>query len=294
VQALSFGMTIPANGTLSTSNYSLIDVGSGTGPTPQTITFDPAPPATGPIGGGTGLSAIGGGSGNPVVFTVDPTSGAGVCSLSPNGQRVNYLALGTCVIDANQAGNANYSAAPQVQITIPVVKRNQTINFPAIGAKTLLQSPVTVTATASSGLVPVTFTTTTPTVCTAGGTNGATITLLALGTCTVQASQAGNGQYNPATATRNFNVTKQSQTITFAPLPNVTRAQGSVTVSATASSGLPVTFTTPQSGGICRAGGTNGATITLLGVGTCTVRALQAGNAQYNAAPNVNRTFMIS
>jgi hypothetical protein len=33
---------------------------------------------------------------------------------------VNYLAAGSCVIDANQAGNATYAAAPQVQQTIPV------------------------------------------------------------------------------------------------------------------------------------------------------------------------------
>ncbi len=48
------------------------------------------------------------------------------------------------------------------------VRVRQTISFPTIGARTMLQSPVVVSATASSGL-PVTFTTTTPDVCTAGG-----------------------------------------------------------------------------------------------------------------------------
>jgi hypothetical protein len=46
-------------------------------------------------------------------------------------------------------------------------------------------------------------------VCTSGGANGATITLVATGTCTVQASQAGNATYNPATpVSRNFTVSR--------------------------------------------------------------------------------------
>jgi hypothetical protein len=67
--------------------------------------------------------------------------------------------------------------------------------------------PFTVTATASSGLT-VTFTTTTPLVCTSSGTNGATITLLAQGTCSVLADQAGNAQFAAApTVQRDFTVT---------------------------------------------------------------------------------------
>jgi hypothetical protein len=70
-------------------------------------------------------------------------------------------------------------------------RSGQTITFAALTAKTLALSPITVSTTASSGL-PVSFSTTTPSVCTSTGTNGGTITLAATGTCTVQASQAGN------------------------------------------------------------------------------------------------------
>jgi hypothetical protein len=66
------------------------------------------------------LSATGGGSGNPVVFTA-ASGGTGACSVSgANGTTVNYLAAGSCVIDANQVGNTNYQAAPQVSRTITV------------------------------------------------------------------------------------------------------------------------------------------------------------------------------
>jgi hypothetical protein len=127
-----------------------------------------------------------------------------------DGDTVSYLAVGDCVIDAVQAGNANYLAANQVQQTIIVVARkaNQSITFAALAKETLAQSPVTVSAKASSGLT-VSFITTTPGVCTSGGTNGATITLVGTGACSVQANQAGNATYNPASAvTRSFTVTK--------------------------------------------------------------------------------------
>ncbi|HTS95940.1 MAG TPA: spherulation-specific family 4 protein [Streptosporangiaceae bacterium] len=85
----------------------------------QTITFPG--PGPGVAGQSATLAATGGGSGNPVVFSVDASSGPGVCSVSgANGSTVNYLAAGSCVIDANQAGGNGYAAAPQVQQTITV------------------------------------------------------------------------------------------------------------------------------------------------------------------------------
>jgi hypothetical protein len=84
--------------------------------THQTITF--TAPSGGTVGGSATLGATGGGSGNPVAFSVDPTSGAGVCSLT--GTTVRYLLAGTCVLDANQAGTAVYFAAPQVTQSIAV------------------------------------------------------------------------------------------------------------------------------------------------------------------------------
>jgi hypothetical protein len=225
---------------------------------------------------------------------LDATSGAGVCTLSgTNGSTVNYTAIGNCVIDANQAGNTTYAAATAVTQSVGVSLVPQTITFAALAATTMAQSPVTVSATASSTL-PVTFTSGTPTVCTAGGTNGSTITLLKAGTCSVVANQAGNATFGPAPAvTQSFTVTAVAQTITFAALAATTMAQSPVTVAATASSALPVTFTsgTPT---VCTAGGTNGSTITLLKAGTCSVVANQAGNATFGPAPAVTQSFTVT
>lgn len=70
------------------------------------------------------ISAAGGASGQPVIFnSTTPT----ICSVT--GNTVNGLAVGTCVISANQAGNAGYSAALQVIQSIVVGAEIKTINF---------------------------------------------------------------------------------------------------------------------------------------------------------------------
>lgn len=85
---------------------------------PQAITFTSTSPAGAIEGGPTyTVAATGGGSGNPVTFAADP-SAASVCSVS--GTTVTFIGGGTCLIDANQVGNANYQAAPQVQQSFAV------------------------------------------------------------------------------------------------------------------------------------------------------------------------------
>ena len=264
---------------------------------PQTVSF--TPPASGSAGGSATLSAMGGASGSPVVFTVDPTSGTGVCNVTgTNGTTVNFVAPGDCVIDANQAGNATYANAPQVQRTIVVTAvqalAEQTINFVALAHKTLVQSPLTVRATASSGLT-VSFTTTTPSVCNSNGANGATVTLVKTGTCTVWANQAGNATYEVAAPVdQSFTVSKASQTVRFGALTSKTLAQSPLTVHATATSGLAVSFTTTTPSVCTVTTASRGARVTLLKAGTCTVRASQNGNATYQAATPVTHSFQVS
>lgn len=83
----------------------------------QTINFTSTAPASAVIGNSYSVNATGGGSGNPVVFTIDPTASA-TCSIA--GNAVTLAAAGTCTINANQAGNSQYIAAPQVQQSFAV------------------------------------------------------------------------------------------------------------------------------------------------------------------------------
>ena len=262
----------------------------------QTITFTSTAPANAKVGGATyTVTATGGASGNPVTFTSGTPT---VCTSSgTDGATITFIAAATCTINANQAGNANYNAAPQGQQTFTVAKGDQTITFTSTapaGAK-VGGATYTATATATSGLT-VTFGSNSPSVCLAGGANGATITFVGAGTCIIRADQSGNSNWNGAPQTlQSFTVAKGDQTITFtSTAPAGAKVGGATyTATATATSGLAVAFTsaTPS---VCTSGGTNGATITFVAVGTCTVNANQAGNANYNAAPQVQQSFTVA
>ena len=196
---------------------------------------------------------------------------------------------GDCTITAHQAGSATYNAAADVVRTFAITTQNQTISFAPLPDKTLGDPSFTVSATASSGL-PVSLTPNTPQVC---DVIGNTVTLKSSGICELLAEQDGNNQFAPApNVQRSFAVldpVKQAQTITFAALPNRTLGDPPFQVSATASSGLAVTF---KASGKCAVSGTS---VTLSGqAGSCTIVAAQAGDSSYNAAPVVSRSFAIN
>ena len=46
-----------------------------------------------------------------------------------SGSTVSLVGAGTCTINANQAGNGSYQAAPQVQQSFTVSRGTQTITF---------------------------------------------------------------------------------------------------------------------------------------------------------------------
>ena len=98
--------------------------------------------------------------------------------------------------------------------------------------------------------------------------------------------------YNSLTSASagNFVISTANQTITFGALANHTLGDADFSVSASASSGLTVAFTS-QTTGVCTV---STAAVHLVSTGTCTIRASQAGNSNYNAATNVDQSFTIS
>jgi hypothetical protein len=243
----------------------------------QTITF--ASPGTQTVGTPLTLSATAS-SGLGVAFTSGTSS---VCTVS--GTAATMLISGTCTIQANQAGNTTYAAAPQVSQNFSVNGESQTITFNTISTQTV-GTPLTLSATASSGL-GVTFASTTSSVCTVSGT---TATMLTSGTCIIQATQPGNASYAAATAVpQSFSVNSESQTITFAN-PGTQNVGTPLTLSATASSGLAVTYAS-ETTSVCTVSGT---AATMLIAGTCTIQATQPGNASYSAATAVSQSFTVN
>jgi parallel beta-helix repeat protein len=229
------------------------------------------------------------------------TPGVALTSTSQIRFELNATAANkTVTLDANyiDAKGAAYSGtitiAPysslvllQQSASTGTTLSNQTITFPGIPSKTYGDAPFAISATASSGL-PVTFTVISGPATIAGNT----VTLTGTGTVSIQASQAGNTSYNPATAvTQGFTVNptaKTNQTITFPGIPSKTYGDAPFAISATASSGLPVTFTV-ISGPATIAGNI----VTLTGSGTVSIQASQAGNANYYAAIAVTQSFTV-
>jgi hypothetical protein len=98
-----------------------------------------------------------------------------------------------CTLTASQAGDANYLPAADVQWVVPAARAAQTIDFPPPPSTAVEGSSFTVNPTADSGL-PVSLSASGS--CTASGYL-VTITQPS-GTCTLTASQVGNGNYDPA------------------------------------------------------------------------------------------------
>jgi hypothetical protein len=159
---------------------------------------------------------------------------------------------------------------------------NQTISFAGVANKTYGAPDFSVSATASSAL-PVSFVATGK--C---AVSAALVQITGAGSCTITASQAGDANYNPAPdVAQSFAIAKAGQSIAFAPLVNKTYGSPDFRVSATASSGLTVFF---AASGKCSVSGTR---VHLTGIGSCTVTVSQPGDANFNPAAAVSRTFAI-
>ncbi len=253
---------------------------------PQTITF-PAITGTQYAGGTVTLGATAS-SGLAVNYV---SQSATICTVNNTAGTATLIAGGTCKIEATQTGNSTYAAATPVSVSFTVSKNPQTITFPAITGTQYAGGTVTLGATASSGLA-VTYVSQSATICTVNNTAG-TATLIAGGTCKIEATQTGNSTYAAATAVSvSFTVSKNPQTITFPAITGTQYAGGTVTLGATASSGLAVSYVS-QSATICTVNNTAG-TATLIAGGTCKIEATQTGNSTYAAATPVSVSFTVS
>ena len=199
------------------------------------------------------------------------------------GTLVHITGAGSCTVTAQQAGNSDYSPAPDVPRTFTIAKAAQTITFGALSNKTYGDPDFNVSATSSSGLT-VTFAATGN--CTVTGT---TCTSPARAAARSPRRRPGDSNYLAAAdVPQSFTIAKAAQTITFAPLADRTYGDPDFNVSATASSGLAVTFAASgQLHGDRHA-------VHITGGGSCTITASQPGDSNYNAAPDVPQTFAIN
>jgi hypothetical protein len=274
-----------------------VTVQAAQGTTAQTITITSTPPSPAIVGGTYNVVATAT-SGLAVTLSINAASSS-VCTI--NGPAVTFVGVGSCVIVANQGGNATFAAAPQITQTV-LVQAAQGTTPQVIAITSTPPSPAAVggtygvIATASSGLsVTLSINAASSATCTIAGS---TVTFVAAGTCMINADQPGDATFAPAPQAMQMVIVQPAQGTTqqtiaitsVQPMP-ATAGGATYAVVATASSGLAVTLTIDATSvGVCTIAGS---TVTFVGAGTCRVNADQAGDTTFAPAPQVTQVIQV-
>lgn len=213
---------------------------------------------------------------------------SGACSNSNGGGTIHITGSGTCTITASQAGNGTYAPATDVVRTIAVSTATQTLTITAPDAKLVNDAPFDVSATSSvSSLSSSIHLSASPSnVCSYA--NGK-ITPAGAGTCTLTATQAGNGQYGSATQTKTIAIGKTRPTLTISAPDKAYLTDGAFEISVQSSGAPDVTLAAAPSTVCSYAAGK----ITPIAVGDCVVTASTPGNSAYTATSNA-KTIVIT
>jgi hypothetical protein len=234
-----------------------------------------------------------------LVATTSPVGGivtfgsstTGVCTVA--GTAVTLVTAGTCTINADEAATSAHPAAITVthNITVNAVQANPPTNLVATAgsnAATLTFTPPTFTGgdPITNYTVTLNPATTAPQTC---GSSGCSVTLVngTLYTLSVKTNTAAGASASAASTT--VRPAGIAQSITFSPA--ATQPFGSTpTLTASASSGLGVSFTTATPS-VCTV--TSAGQLAFLGIGTCTINADQSGDATRQSAPTNTKSFTV-
>jgi len=209
----------------------------------QTITRTSTSPVS-PVVAGTYTPTATASSGLTVAISIAAGSSS-VCSIS--GGVVTFNAVGSCVIQYNQNGNASYNAAPQVTETLSIGQATQTVTWAPTTALLTTASPATPSTSATalgSATISYSVTSAGTTGCTVNSSTGV-LTFTAAGSCTVRATAAATSNYAAGTRDVTFVITQATYAITVTQSSNGTISPG--TTSVNHGSNQAFTFT-PSSG----------------------------------------------
>ncbi len=163
----------------------------------------------------------------------------------------------------------------------------QTITFNALTDRQYGDADFSLTATGGASGNAITYVSSNTAVATISGN---VVTIVGVGNTTITASQAGNATYaNAIDVPQSLTVNKGDQTITFNALPNVTIDDVDFNLTATASSGLAVTYVSSDP----TVATVTGNVVSIVGLGTATITASQAGDTNWNAATDVLQSLTV-
>ena len=247
------------------------------GQAPQTITFGALPTVTYGVAPITLVATAS--SGLPVSYAV-----AGPATL--NGSILSVTGVGTVSVTASQGGNDNYAPATPVTQSFTVAPAVLTVTANSVGITYGQPVPsLTYTISGFAYLDSIAVVTGNPQESTTGTSTSPT------GTYPITITQGTLAAANYTFTFVNGSLTINggaSQTITFGALPNVTYGVAPITLMATASSGLPVSYAVTGPATV------SGSILSINGAGNVSVTASQAGNANYAAGTPVTRSFTVS
>jgi hypothetical protein len=163
-----------------------------------------------------------------------------------------------------------------------VNKAIQQILFEPVETRTFGDAPFELAAASDAGL-PVTFELVQGPVT----VNGTTVTINGAGTVTIRAVQTGNENYEAAFSEQLFTINKAVQSISF-PAITPQNTTATVQLAATASSGLPVSYSI-----VSGPGNIQGNTLSFTGQGNVVVRASQPGNENYLPGAPMDQTVLV-
>ena len=195
------------------------------------------------------------------------------------GSTVTLTGAGSVTLKASQAADSNYAAGSTTAI-FTVGAGTPTINF-AVGNQTYGAAPFAVSATSNStGAITYSVVSGLATIA------GSTVTLTGAGSVTLKASQAADSNYIAGSTNATFTVGAGTPTINFAVL-NQTYGAAPFGVSATSNSTGAITYSVVSGPATI-----SGATVTLTGAGSVTLKASQAADSNYIAG-STNATFTV-
>ncbi len=260
----------------------------------QTITWTSLPPTSINVGDSITLEAVSSAS-LPISYSV--TEGSDLVEAKVDGTTfvVKALKAGTVVVTATQSGSDAYSPA-EVTSEFNIVKRSQSITWTSQPPTSInVGDSITLEAVSSASL-PVSYSVTEGSELVETKVNGTALVVKALkaGTVVITATQSGNDAYSHAEITSEFNIVKRSQSITWT-LDQLSYYVGdTISLDATASSGMAVTYSFPKGADQVSLFEEDGKSKVLcLKEGAVTIQASQPGDDTFGAAAEVSKYISI-
>jgi hypothetical protein len=212
----------------------------------------------------------------PTLSLIVSSSTPTVCST--DGKELKLIASGNCTFKVSTARTKDYILKESTQnVTITAARSKPELVIGTISNQTSKNLPksIEIFRVYSPTGVYVLPKATTPTVCIAAGFY---VQIVGGGTCTLTyQSEATTSFLASDLYTVSFEVSRDPQSITFSPTNNVNLSSRSVVLSASASSGAGILFST-STPTVCSI---SGSTLNLLRAGNCAVTATQGGTATF-------------